>query len=70
MSIKNLGGKIVSGRIVQTHTFLYTKDKIKLDFTLATDTQTELVDFKMLLEQALKDVDIKIQEVRDKRDGA
>ncbi len=40
----------------QTKQFSYSKNKVGLNFSLRTDTKTELKDFLELLEQAQKEV--------------
>ena len=41
----------------QNKNFAFSKEKVKLNFTLRIDITSELQDFKELLEQAIIDVD-------------
>lgn len=48
---------------VQRKEYVYTLDGVKLSFTLRQDVKKEMVDFKSLMEKAIKEIEEDIAKV-------
>ena len=58
--------QVVETNNVQRKEFSYVIGDIRLEFTLRTDIDTQLLTFKQLMEYALKDIDIELKKLSGK----
>lgn len=57
--------KILQKSLVTKQDFSYSKEGTNLAFTLRTDNSSELRNFKSLLEEGIKDIDIILERMKN-----